>query len=325
MELNEKYVYHVYMARSFTKAARLLYLSQPSLSAAVAAKEKALGFRIFDRTTKPLSLTPEGEVYIEMLEGIMRCENDMQHRLKQLKVPQRQKIVIGSSIYTSYFLLPTVCGAFYRRYPGIEIVLDIGNTHGDAMLLQKLDQREIDVVFSYENDEKKYRSYPVFAERMVVAMHKSFLTPALLPYAITQDELLDLSYDREKEKINTRLFLDIPFLSFDKSGSAAHYMANILKHYTISKHSVINAKHSGVHFNMMRAGVGAILTSDSVIRAHNACLDDIVYFAFPEEISTRRIYATLRNSDVVDEPLKHFLEVTKEVSISEKSLSLYYQ
>jgi DNA-binding transcriptional LysR family regulator len=191
------------------------------------------------------------------------------------------------------------------------------------MLLQKLEQREIDVVFSYENDEKKYRSYPVFAERMVVAMHKSFLTPALIPYAITRGELLDLSYDREKEKIDTRLFLDIPFLSFDKSGSAVHYMANILKHYTLSKHSVINAKHSGVHFNMMRAGVGAILTSDSVIRAHNACLDDIVYFAFPEEISTRRIYATLRNNEVVNEPLKHFLEVVKEVCASEKSLSLY--
>ena len=144
MELNENYVYHAYLSKSFTKAANILYISQPSLSAAIASKEKELGFRIFDRSTKPISLTREGEIYIEMLEGKIRCENDMRLRLKQLNTPVREKIFIGSTIYTSYFLLPTICGAFYRRYPNIEVTLDIGNTHTPTTLCQKLENKELD-------------------------------------------------------------------------------------------------------------------------------------------------------------------------------------
>ena len=74
MELNENYVYHAYLSKSFTKAANILYISQPSLSAAIASKEKELGFRIFDRSTKPISLTREGEIYIDTVRKI--AEND---------------------------------------------------------------------------------------------------------------------------------------------------------------------------------------------------------------------------------------------------------
>ena len=324
MELNENYVYHAYLSKSFTKAANILYISQPSLSAAIASKEKELGFRIFDRSTKPISLTREGEIYIEMLEGKIRCENDMRLRLKQLNTPVREKIFIGSTIYTSYFLLPTICGAFYRRYPNIEVTLDIGNTHTPTTFCQKLENKELDIVFSYTCDNKKYLAYPIFEERIVIAMHKSFLTPSLVPYAITQDELLGMSFPFEKEKIDIRLFRDIPFLSFDRNGSIIQYMDKILEHYSISSHRVTNAKHSGVHFNMMCAGVGAMLTSDSAIRTSSLCSDDIVCFAFPKEISTRKIYAVLRKNDPVDEPVNQFLELAKEVCTSDNSLGLYY-
>ena len=324
MEQNEKYVYHVYLAKSFTKAARVLYISQPSLSAAVAAKEKELGFRIFNRSTKPITLTREGEIYVEMLEEMMRCENDMQVRLSQLNKPPCEKLLIGSTMYTSYFLLPTICGAFYRKYPRIKVTLDVGNTEGATSFYQKLDNKELDIIFSYIHDEKDYTCIPVFEERMVVAMHKSFLTSQLLPYVITRDELLSMSFSPEKEKIDARLFRDIPFLSFDKSGSAMHYMANILGHYEISNHRVINAKHSGVHFNMMCAGTGAIITSDSIIRASSLCLNDIVYFAFPREISTRKIYAKLRKNEIVKEPVKQFLDLAREIGAGDSALSLYY-
>ena len=324
MELNEKYVYQVYIAKSFTKAAKSLYISQPSLSAAIAAKEAELGFRIFDRTTKPITLTREGEIYIEMLEEIIRCENNMFHRLKQLNEPPRKKIAIGSSIYTSYFLIPTICGAFYRRYPDINVILDIGNTNNTSNLFQKLNNKQLDIVFSYECNKTDYHCYPIFEERMVVAMRKSFLTPSLLPFVVTRDELLNKTFSPEKEQIDIRLLRDIPFLSFSKSGSAFQYMTSILKHYAISNHVVENAKHSGVHFNMMCAGTGAIITSDSAIRVAGSFSDDIVCFIFPKDISTRKIFSFLRKNDTIDKVTESFLKIATEVCASDKGISLYY-
>ena len=56
METTAKYAYQVYKKGSFSKAAKSLYISQPSLSSAISRLEGELGFRIFDRSTVPCSL-----------------------------------------------------------------------------------------------------------------------------------------------------------------------------------------------------------------------------------------------------------------------------
>ena len=70
------YVYTVYKEKSFTSAAKKLFISQPSLSASVRRIEDKLGYPIFDRTTKPVALTEYGKKYIESIERIMAIEND---------------------------------------------------------------------------------------------------------------------------------------------------------------------------------------------------------------------------------------------------------
>ena len=49
-----RYVYEVYKEMSFSKAARNLFISQPSLSAAVKKEEAQIGFPIFDRSSNPI-------------------------------------------------------------------------------------------------------------------------------------------------------------------------------------------------------------------------------------------------------------------------------
>lgn len=68
-----EYVYEVYKERSFSRAARNLYISQPSLSASIRRIEARIGAPIFDRSTTPISLTECGEEYIRL------CETDSLH------------------------------------------------------------------------------------------------------------------------------------------------------------------------------------------------------------------------------------------------------
>lgn len=325
METIAKYVYQVYLKKSFSEAAKALFVSQPSLSAAVASKEKELGFRIFDRSTKPISLTREGEIYIEMLDEIIQSENSMRHRLRLLEKKSAGSIAIGTSCYTSYYLVPTICGAFYRRYPSIEVKLDLGNKGTGVPLWDKLDEKKLDVIFTYTFDKQKYTGIPIFEERMVAAMHKSLVTPALIPYALSRKELLSGGYPAEKERLDVALFHDIPFFAFSKAASTGQYMADMLGYYSAASHDVLNARHSGVHFNMMCAGLGAILTSDASVKVANEAAEDVLYFAFPREISTRALYAVLRKNDVTEKPVEQFLEVAREVAASENALSLYYE
>ena len=58
--LNEmKYVYAVYQEKSFSKAAKKLYISQPALSNMVRKAEREVGAAIFDRSTIPLTITKD--------------------------------------------------------------------------------------------------------------------------------------------------------------------------------------------------------------------------------------------------------------------------
>lgn len=62
------YVYSVYKERSFSKAAEALHISQPSLSATIQKIEEQVGAPIFDRSTRPISLTLFGAAYIQSIE-----------------------------------------------------------------------------------------------------------------------------------------------------------------------------------------------------------------------------------------------------------------
>jgi DNA-binding transcriptional LysR family regulator len=66
-----EYVYEVNKEKSFSKAARNLYISQPSLSATIKKIEEHIGSPIFDRSTTPIQLTSCGKEYMKCIEKIM--------------------------------------------------------------------------------------------------------------------------------------------------------------------------------------------------------------------------------------------------------------
>ena len=118
-------------------------------------------------------------------------------------------------------------------------------------------------------------------------------------------------------------FNDIPFLSFSAAGSTGRYMSDILGYYSASAYSISNAKHSGVHYNMMCAGLGALLTSDCSLRVSSFAEDQLAYFAFPKDISVRNFYAVLRSGEEEGENAKRFLAITRELVEAGRGVSLY--
>ena len=121
METAARYAYQVYKEKSFSVAAKALYISQPALSAAISRLEKELGIRIFDRTKLPLTLTSQGRIYIESIEEIMACESDMHRRIRELSDMSYGSHTIGGSSDASYFLMSEICGAFHKKYPKITV------------------------------------------------------------------------------------------------------------------------------------------------------------------------------------------------------------
>ena len=93
----KEYVYRVYKEGSFSKAAKSLYISQPSLSAAVKREESRIGNPIFDRSTSPVSLTECGQKYVDCVERILAVENEFSNYLTDLNGLQTGCLILGGS------------------------------------------------------------------------------------------------------------------------------------------------------------------------------------------------------------------------------------
>ncbi len=100
-----KYAVEVEKAKSINKAAENLYMGQPNLSRAIKELEDSLGITIFNRTSRGMTITPEGEEFLmhahnilEQVETVEAIYNSRKHDLK------RFKISVPRASYISYAL-----------------------------------------------------------------------------------------------------------------------------------------------------------------------------------------------------------------------------
>ncbi len=124
MDLKEfEYVLTINEERSFSKAAKRLYISQPSLSQYINRLEGQLGVTIFDRNTIPLSLTYEGELYIKAIKNIINIIENLQKNFDDITELKKGRINIGLTPSKANNPLPVILPIFKKKYPEIDIII----------------------------------------------------------------------------------------------------------------------------------------------------------------------------------------------------------
>ena len=106
------YIYEVYRQKSFSRAAKKLFISQPALSNIVKRVERGLGARIFDRSTIPLTVTREGDYYIRSIETILQVERNIDAFFDDIGKLNCGSLSIGASVYFCSFVLPEMVAVF---------------------------------------------------------------------------------------------------------------------------------------------------------------------------------------------------------------------
>lgn len=98
-----KYAVEVARCGSINKAAENLYMGQPNLSRAIKELENSLGITIFQRSSKGMILTPDGEGFISYAQKILREVDEIEEMYKtENRVKQRFSISVPRASYISY-------------------------------------------------------------------------------------------------------------------------------------------------------------------------------------------------------------------------------
>lgn len=107
--------------RSFTRAAAASHLSQPAFSALIRQLEETLGVRLFDRSTRHVGLTAEGEEF-ELAAARVLAEFDTAFSgMRERAARQRGRVSIALLPSLAADWLPGVLAGFRAEYPGIEL------------------------------------------------------------------------------------------------------------------------------------------------------------------------------------------------------------
>ena len=97
----------------YTRAAALLYISQPSLSYALSKLEKELGIPLFEKQGKQITLTRYGAEFLPYAKRALSELSKGQDRLKELKTPSTGIINLGYIYSVSFSVLPSFVERFY--------------------------------------------------------------------------------------------------------------------------------------------------------------------------------------------------------------------
>jgi DNA-binding transcriptional LysR family regulator len=128
--------------KSLTKAAKLLYLSQPLLSKQMKALEQNIGITILNRENNKISLTENGTVFLQYAERILTLCEESCRAITDLKNGERGNLTVGASQTIGIYLMPRVLALFAQTYPQISLNVQVSSTR---IIAKNLRNREIDI------------------------------------------------------------------------------------------------------------------------------------------------------------------------------------
>lgn len=117
----------------FAAAARSLNISAPSVSRIISDLEQDLGVRLFLRTTRQLSLTEEGAMFIQRAGQVLEDIDSLRADLLEKDRAPRGLLRVTSVVAFGNEVLPGVIARFRRRYPEIDVELDVSNRRVDLL------------------------------------------------------------------------------------------------------------------------------------------------------------------------------------------------
>ncbi len=158
--------YEVVKARSFSKAADVLFMTQPGVSNHVSQLEAQTGHPLLKREKGKFDLTKEGRIVFKYAEKIESLARHLEHTIRNLQKDIKPLLRIGSPPVYSRIVMPYILASFQKIYPDIMIRLDVGGS--DEMLSSVLSMHNDIVIVANTKASKKLYVSPFLKEELVL-------------------------------------------------------------------------------------------------------------------------------------------------------------
>ena len=162
--------YWVAEQKSFSQAAELLSLRQPTISAHVQELEKAVGGKLLYRMPGKVSLTPLGLMLAERAKNLLSFKRETVAAVEQFHGTLSGELWVGGSSIPGEYLLPQKLGEFTKKYPKVKPILRIGDSAG---IITELLEGKVEIGYvGFKGDDRRLTFEKIWDDEMVVAVPK---------------------------------------------------------------------------------------------------------------------------------------------------------
>lgn len=309
-----EYVYAVYTEKSFTRAAKKLFISQPSLSAAIKNIENQVGAPLFERNGGKVTLTQIGTEYISAAEKIMRAESDFFNRIHDIYNLEAGKLTVGGSNYLSSSALPRIINTFSSRYPNIEVSLVEANSTTLGNMVQN---EEIDIVIdSFDETMDIYEGYPLHNERILLCVPREWeINKKLMKYQISPENVYRGQVDMENiPSVNLSAFAQESFVILKKGNDMHNRAMSIFENEGISPHVAFSVDQLNISYALAESGMGACFVTDTLFKLGRGS-ENVVLYNVEQKYGSRTLYIAFKKNRYCTNAMKKFIDTAKEVLI----------
>ena len=279
----------VVKCNSFTKAAEMLYISQPTISTHIRALEAELNCALIHRTTKSVVLTLEGKKLYEYVSNILSLRDRM---IQECATGARKIIHVAASTIPAAYILPKVLAEFGNLYPSTYFVIHQNDSRTviDGVLDGIFD---VGLTGLYRESENLY-SEKFCEDRMVL------ITPV-------NQHFLDLL---EEKVAVPEILMSEPVILREKGNgtkkSADHFLEQIgLSEDRMNVTARVNDPEAVK--NLVASGMGVSIVSQ---RAASNFLNEkrLLSFEMPADSSKRNLYVMSRTDRANNGHIKNFID-----------------
>lgn len=309
MEQIFQYIYQVYEEGSFSKAAEKLYITQPALSIAIQKEEASIGMPLFDRTQRPLRLTPMGKIYIHTIKKAQYLDRELSEQINDIRNLNAGNIRIGGTHYLNAYILPEVLAGFSKKYPKINVELV---ESGSDNLMDMLYEKKIDLTFNCNPQFlPDFKCHPAFHDTILLAVPESYqiherLKGAALSFADIRKEM---HLEADCPTVSIEEFQSVEFILLSKGNNLYDRSLKLFQQAGFEPHIKMSLSQLVTSYHLAEHGIAAAFVSDRLITGQiSKASSNLQFYKINSELLYRQFYIMLPKKDYTSFATEKFID-----------------
>lgn len=269
MDINQvRYAAAVAQYKNFSKAADALFVTQPTLSQQVRKLEEELGFPLFERTTRRVSVTPGGETFLASARPLLGAWDALMLEVEKLKSGPSCALRVGILPTFAHLNILDAIHQFQSQRPEVSVSLQIFQSRS---LWEMLLRGQLDVIIAN-----------IFADQLEGPdpdVHISVISEDVIRVVLHRDDPLAQKGPLRLEDLNGK-----ELIMLSRASSIRNHMDAAFRKEGVHPHMALECPTIHSMIDMLRAGRGAGFLSSKV--AENYISDPVVSVPLVPDIKT---------------------------------------